>query len=143
MSMFLSRSLALVTSFMLLLPPCWCCYLGAGECCSAEKQQVGNTQPAEEESPCPCCAHDSKDPSQKNPSSKPNNPDKPAKLCCEQTPIDRATSHQPLPDLTVLIPGHSLFETPPLPAAIAVSDFAPVLVGSPPPVHVLHCVWLC
>jgi hypothetical protein len=149
MSICLSRSLALATSFILLLPPCWCCYLGAGEycgpkqnsCCTPEKKET----PANSEGRCPYCQEDpeSSKPSPQAPSSKPGKSNEPAKsVCCEQVPIDRPAKENPLPDVSASILGYALLETPTVPAMQA-DDPVEMLVISSPPFHILHCVWLC
>ncbi|HMF17451.1 MAG TPA: hypothetical protein VKE98_09610 [Gemmataceae bacterium] len=149
MNIFLSRSLALATSFMLLLPPCWCCYLGAGECCGSKQKSCCASEkkeaPAKSESRCPFCQEDpdSSKPSPQAPSSKPGKSNEPAKsVCCEQAPIDRPAKENPLPDVSVSILGYALLEIPTTPAMHGDGPVEVLLISSPP-VHILHCVWLC
>lgn len=128
---FVSRSLALLTGLVLALPPCWCCTLTAERGTTPARQEQSATHS--------CCSP--KQPPAPEPSPAPCAPQGPVKKCCERQTATQADSKWRLPDLPAFAAALLLPDlAPALPAVVLpVVGFDPDL----PPVHVLHCVWLC
>jgi hypothetical protein len=131
------RTLGIVSSLFLALPPGWCCLVGPRDCCAGPPR-------AREVPPsaggCCCCpeqtTRDSSDPVP------PHDPAKPCKsACCQREPSARPSVERHLPDLAGL-PLAGPFALPLVARAEAVASW-PAFVILSPPRHVLHCVWLC
>jgi hypothetical protein len=139
MGVFLLRTVVLTCSLLLALPPGFCCFVGARDCCSP-KQQTKEipAQPLHGN----CCHEET--PSQapaKSPSlPKPSQPGK--TICCQEVPADRPAVERHLPDLTATVAALVPVAGP------TVLGFVTEAAGQgfafdSAPLHVLHCVWLC
>jgi hypothetical protein len=143
------RVLAFVCGVVLALPPGWCCKATAGGCCGPALPSPPAPAPAgcctskscaSEACARSCCP---KEPADERPAPAPTHP-KPNRpcdtACCEQAPTI-APKVEPPVDLGPVGVQTTFTETAD-PEAVA------VLVGVPPraafpPLHILHCVWLC
>ncbi len=136
----LARSLALLSSLLLALPPGWCCSVGLAACGEkpplAEKQE--NAPPSHKG--CCCCPEALQtEPAESAPAPKPNKPV--TSCCCEKQPTALPDTGWHLPDWDVSPPAIPV-------ARLSVVRGVPgptgrVFVASSPPLYVLHCVWLC
>lgn len=146
------RILAVCCSLILALPPPWCCGLCPLLRCSSNAARHHNccehtAVQQELPAPCGCCCGGEEATAEKGREgttpqrSQPLDP--PAKCCCHPQPV--TVPPQPLPLLT----------TDGDVATLATNlDFQPgrlrsgsLVVSAPsrtdPPLHVLHCLWLC
>jgi hypothetical protein len=137
------RSLALLCSVLLALPPGWCCMVGSAPCCNqcqpVKNEKVPSTHPSSHKS---CCCSSETTEQNSNcpaPSPKPSTPVKPC--CCEKAPSSLPEGARLLPDLFV-VPLAVLVELP-FSNGIDRAAAGPALVDTSPALHVLHCVWLC
>jgi hypothetical protein len=131
----LLRSLVLASSFVLALPPAWCCFLaprGPGASHAGERKAALP----------PCCVHGDGGP-------RPSSDSKPVPSKSNKCPCDDRYTVNPDPSGKQTV-GHDL--TPPTPADAGAGrhsslggvrllisrDLTPL-----PPLHLLNCVWLC
>jgi hypothetical protein len=116
--MYASWSLTLLSSVLLVLPPCWCCALGC--------------EPPQPKHRCDSCCS-----KQEKPVPAPTKPSKPA--CCERVPLDRpGVPHQvAAPAVCDVCPDATIVQ-----AAFSEKP-ADLCVLPSLPLRVLHCVRLC
>lgn len=146
----LGRVLALACGVLLALPPGWCCKATAGECCGHPLPSTPATAPAGCCATKACsghtCADDCcrKEPAQDRsaPVPKPQQPDRPCDTaCCDRPPTDAPKVERPVIDLGP-VGVQDAFTAPADPGAVVALVSAPPRSAFPP-LHVLHCVWLC
>src|SRR5262245_31822275 len=134
-----TRSLGLLCSLLLVLPPGWCCAAGVAACCG--KQQPVEKQEAPQTAKNCCCCPEPSDQkcNRRNSTAKPSKPAK--SCCCESLPSLLTEKADQWPDL-VAMPLVILVEELVFDASDRI-DSGHVFVDSSPPLHVLHCVWMC
>ena len=138
------RVLTLVCGVLLALPPGWCCAAIAGQCCGPTLPSAPATSKCCTGKTCAgqtcssgCLTELTHEHSATLP--KPNCPCDAS--CCERPPADLPKVERPALDLGtvgVLVPFANAADHP----------VVAILVNVPPrsafpPLHVLHCVWLC
>ncbi len=133
--------LAAVLCLMVLLPPGWCCYVGGGTCCEESIPKTADAAPA----PCDGCSRGCCCPPNRPASAKPAQPKSPRPIktccCCQKYTADRP---KPSRGPAVVAAPALLPTVVPMPA-----DLGEPLPAEPwpivflPPLHLVHCVWLC
>jgi hypothetical protein len=126
--------LALAGSFLLLLPPGWCCRAIASECHGSSCAAGASRSPSPKAG---CCHHQQSAKSEESPA--PTKPVVPA--CCERQPTMASDSRWQLPDLAVAPMVPAIEATRTIPSARDGVDSCLVFPANS--LHVLHCVWLC
>jgi hypothetical protein len=141
MGVVLPRSLAILSGLLLALPQGWCCFFGVADCCAKpqQTQKEESAPPTPKRSCCCCLEQPSGEPTDSEPVPPPTKPAK--SCCCEKQPTAPPKAVQQLPDLDALP------STLPIPLTTdAREESVPagqVFIGPSPPLHVLHCIWLC
>lgn len=142
------RVLSLACGLLLALPPGWCCGLTGGACCGSPPFQNPEAGCRDEGCARPacgggCCCAEPPAPISTLPADAPKpHPDRPCDtVCCERAPAAVPKVEQPLPDL-----GPAGVEVPLV--LVPDRDTGTVRADAPPrsafpPLHLLHCVWLC
>lgn len=131
------RFLALLNIVALCLPTGWCCWSGGpAECCATKEVRTEQPQAPH----CPACAARGKT-CESRPASVMSAPVQSREGCACQTPAP-AVAAKWLALLDALPPAVAL--VPPAAARpAAVAGWLPIARTHGPPLHVLHCVWLC
>lgn len=131
------RVFCLAVGILLMLPPNWCCMLGAVSCCVPIAVAAEDSSEKQKKTCC-CCTEEPNDPI---PESSPVPPDSCPMPCC-----------QAAPPVVVLSDGSSWIDaTLPSQAVtpMLVADLYPFTTRaaddaiSCPPLRILHCCWLC
>jgi len=136
----LTRSLALLCSFVLLLPSGWCCMLGSPCCDQRQPVEKGVDQPPPLGHKSCCCHHATKQ--KHNDTTPAPKPSTPLKVCsCEKAPVVISEVARLGTDLFVA-PLSTPANLPPFNAGEQ-SDLIRVHDPPSPSLHVSHCVWLC
>lgn len=140
MKKLFSQLLIALCGILLVLPPGWCCHLQVSPCRPTAGVATHEVQQAAIPlSECCCCSTpDSTEGNSKAPTDKPA-PVK--KSCCESTPVimpekERVKEQDFLSIPVSLIMGNDWIVVHKLPCGTPVFDWSP-------PLHLLHCVWLC
>ena len=150
--MLIARILTLICSLVLLLPPGWCCTLGAGPCCPiqaasghADAQNSFRNKPVSSQAGKCCCCTPTEaglSPESTPEKERSRRPAAPIRAeCCELTstpvPVGKPIVFHAWAASIDSIPMHDC-------------DISAVLHRQPAqidplasPLHVLHCVWLC
>jgi hypothetical protein len=136
------RSLVLVCSFLLVLPPGWCCHLVATACCQDPSIPDEAPAPVKHSEDC-CCCPEKQAPETPLPVPKPARPTLPCKqpCCWERLPVTTLGSKTPTPD-----PGGVSFVMPaaePILSTHLAEAASREVRDALPSLHVLHCVWRC
>lgn len=138
--------LSLACGVLLGLPPGWCCVASGGQCCGREPLLVTDTPTPTNRSGCTVCAGRCVCPPRAKqppaPAKAPEQQQSPCQYaCCESAPAAAPKVDSSLFDL-----GTAALEAPFTLVPVAPADSVRVSVpprSSFPPLHVLHCVWLC
>src|SRR5437588_9238821 len=124
------RSLVFCNALLLALPQAWCCFVPLPTACPDEA-------PVEVAECCPCS-----DSVKQKPAAPTPEPAKPLKACCCQPDTLAGPNAEKFHlDLGVVAPVSATAPDLPLPNAPGQIDHGFHLLS--PPLHVLHCVWLC
>jgi hypothetical protein len=144
------RVLTLTCCVLLTLPPGWCCEVAAGQCCGPTLPPTTTAPAVEYCTSKACsgttCAHGccSKEPASQHetPAPTPQKPSRPCDTtCCEHPPIAAPKVERPVIDLGAIGIQDVYSVTAPGRAITIPVDEPPR--SAFPPLHILHCVWLC
>ncbi len=136
----LRRVVTVALCLVAALPPGWCCYVGAAGCCGRVSTGAAETVPA----PCDGCCGSCCCPAE-GPASRPNEPPRRLPLrtcrCCLEQVMKQPDRVPRLaaPQAAVVLPAIA----PPGPDLADSLPPADRPVTFSPPLHLLHCVWLC
>jgi hypothetical protein len=137
----LTRSLALLCSLLLTLPPGWCCITSLAPCCNQHQPAQEPEAPSAPVKHKSCCHHQSTQQKCNDPSPAPK-PISPGKVCaCEKAPLALNEVARPVLDLLVT-PLATLADLS-LAKPSAQSELSRIFNPSSSRLYISHCVWLC
>jgi len=134
MSRRIFTTLVLFCGLTLVLPPGWCCVMVAAPCCQGKKHR----EPARETPVCPHCQ--SETPSAPGDDA-PVKPKRGPVCCCDKELPTLASRTTPTPQAVAIVT--AVEETAAAPSPLSSSTLWLAVHSGLPPLHILHCLWLC